>query len=100
MNEGQERELISYTDDDGNEGTLEVLDYFFYNGEEYAVITVVGEEDEERAHGEDCDCEQDVFFMKVTQLEDDEVELEPVDDELADKLLEVVNNQYEEDEDE
>ena len=99
MDMEHEREFVSYIDDDGNEGTLEVLDYFFYNGEEYAVITVVDEDEPEHEHGENCDCEQDVFFMKVTQLEDDEVELEPVDDELADKLLEVINNQYtEEDE--
>ena len=98
METENEREFISYTDDDGNEGELEVLDYFFYNGEEYAVITVTDEDDAEHECGEDCDCEQDVFFMKVTQLEDDEVELEPVDDELADKLLEVINQQYEDDE--
>ena len=100
----QEQDLIVYTDEDGNEGTLQVLDYFYYNGEEYAIITVADEEGEACEH-EGCECcaddeDQEVFFMKVQPLEDDQVELVPVDDELAEQLLEVIANQYDEDEDE
>ncbi len=43
----EERDLVTFTDDDGNEFDLEVLDYVFYQGEEYAVM--VNPQDEEDA---------------------------------------------------
>lgn len=99
MEETIDREFVNFTDDDGNEGVLEILNYFFYNGDEYAILTVVEDEDEDHDH-DNCDCEeeQDVFFMKVVPIEDDEIELVPVDDELSEKLIEVVNSQMDEEE--
>ena len=34
-----ERDLVVFEDDAGNEITMEVLDYFFYEGNEYALLT-------------------------------------------------------------
>ena len=53
----QEQDLVVFTDDEGNELTLEVLDYFFYNGDEYAVLTDVEEEDEACGECEDEACD-------------------------------------------
>ena len=101
------RDLIEGIDEDGNSVLLEVVRYFFYNGEEYVVL---GE-----AHEDDCDCEEcehdheedeeeaiNVFIMKVVEKEEDGEEIEeflPVDDEdLLEKLIEVVQADFEADE--
>ena len=47
--EDETRDLIEGVDEDGNNVLLEVVRYFFYNGEEYVVL---GE-----AHDGECDCE-------------------------------------------
>ena len=35
----EERDLVVFEDDDGNEMTMEVVDYLFYEGKEYALLT-------------------------------------------------------------
>ena len=48
--EEMERDIVVFTDDDGNEIELDVIDYFEHDGQEYAVLTdleaEVDEEDE------------------------------------------------------
>ena len=34
----EELDLVTFSDEDGNEFTMEVLDYFFYEGKEYALL--------------------------------------------------------------
>ena len=34
----EERDLVTVADDDGNETVMEVLDYFEYQGKEYALL--------------------------------------------------------------
>ncbi len=107
----EERDLVTFTDDDGNEFDLEVLDYVFYQGEEYAVM--VNPQDEEECghvHGEDCDhdhddcdgdcdeCEgheQEVYIMKVVKVGEDMEEFVPIDEEIADALIEIVQTRFE-----
>ena len=103
------RDLVELTDEDGNSVLAEVVRYFFYNGEEYVVLGEV--------HEDDCDCEEcehcdhdheeeeeaiNVFIMKVVETEEDGEEMEeflPVDDEdLLEKLIEVVQADFEADE--
>ena len=101
-------DTVVFVDDEGNEKTMEVLDYFFYEGTEYAVLTEYSECDcgEEHDHDhEDCDCghshDIDVFIMKVVPVEDDQEEFLPVDDEgLMSKLIDFVQNELYDDEDE
>lgn len=99
----EELDLVTLVDEDGNEITMEVLDYFFYEGLEYAVMTEYVEED--------CDCDaetcegcpqqRDAFIMQVQPVGDDEEEFVPVeDDELMDALLDFVNNDLYADDDE
>lgn len=103
-----EQDLVVFTDDDGNELTLEVLDYFFYNGKEYAVLSDV---EDELDDCEDCaagchacsddSCEHDhpeknLYIMQVIAVEDDQEEFVPVEDKLLDKLIEVVQTRFEE----
>ena len=96
----EERDLVVFSDDEGNEKTMEVLDYFFYEGQEYAVLT---EADECDCCDEACECgeEADAYIMKVVPSGEDEEEFLPVEDELMDRLIEFVQNElYADDEDE
>ena len=56
-----ERDIVVFTDDEGNDFELEVMDYFFYNGQEYAVLSDAEDAEcgcEECAHDEEtCDDE-------------------------------------------
>ena len=106
--EDETRDLIEGVDEDGNNVLLEVVRYFFYNGEEYVVL---GE-----AHDGECDCECEhcdhheeeeeeavnLYIMKGVESEEDGEEIEeflPVEDEdLLEKLIEVVQADFEADE--
>ena len=91
--EDETRDLIEGVDEDGNNVLLEVVRYFFYNGEEYVVL---GE-----AHDGECDCECEhcdhheeeeavnLYIMKVVESEDED---------LLEKLIEVVQADFEADE--
>ncbi len=97
-----ELDLVVFEDDKGNEITMEVLDYFFYEGEEYALLTDYDENSEcEACEKESCDeCPaQEVVIMKVVAVGEDEEEFLPVDDELADKLIALVQEGAFDDED-
>ena len=42
--EEMERDFVTFTDDDGNDFELDVIDYFEYEGQEYAVLMDLSEE--------------------------------------------------------
>lgn len=98
-----EQDLVVIMDDEGHEITMEVLDYFFYEGQEYAVMV------ENAEHPEDCDCEhatceecgeheqQEAYIMRVVPVGDDQEEFVPVEEALMDKLIEFVQNELYED---
>lgn len=113
MNE-EERDIVEFTDEDGNSLLLEVLDSFFYNGEEFAVLGDV-EEDEcdcgEHEHGEGCahdhdhEHEHSLYIMKIETSKDEATgeeieEFIPVEDELMEALIEIVQTRFFEDDDE
>ena len=109
--EEQDFGVIEGTDEDGNKVLLQVLDYFFYNGEEYAILTDAEDEDNcecdacsDHEHDDHCQCDDcadeetdneeiTCYIMKViTSTEEDGEEVEefvPVDDALEAKLIEV-----------
>lgn len=91
-----ELDLVVFEDDQGNKITMEVLDYFFYEGEEYAMLTDYKEEsmcegcDKENCGA--CDEKEEVIIMKVVPVGEDEEEFLPVDEALASKLIEMLEN--------
>ncbi len=104
MEQELDQDLIVIVDDEGNEITMEVLDYFFYEGQEYAVMVEYTE------HPEDCDCghehcegcgeeQQEAYIMRVVPVGEDEEEFVPVDEALLEKLIDFVQNELYEDED-
>lgn len=84
-----ERDLVVFEDGEGNELTMEVLDYFFYEGKEYAILTEYVEDDDE--DGEEHN-ERDAYVMQVVPVGEDEEEFIPVEDALAEKLIELVES--------
>jgi hypothetical protein len=88
----EERDIVVFTDDDGNEIEMDVVDYFDYEGQEYAVLMDLGAEGEACAcDDEECECcsDQDVYIMKIVTNGDME-EFLPVDDDIMDKLIPIV----------
>lgn len=104
------QDLIEGIDEDGNPVLLEVVRYFFYNGEEYVVLGDAHEggcdceecEHEDHDHEEDEEEAVNLYIMKVVEKEEDGEEIEeflPVEDEdLLEKLIEVVQADFEADE--
>ena len=104
--EMEAQDLIEGVDEDGNKVLLQVVRYFFYNGEEYVVLGDAQSEDECGCHCEECEhsCEDDedainLYIMKVVENEaEDTEEFVPVEDEaLLGKLIEVVQADFEKD---
>ena len=95
------QDLIEGVDEDGNPVLLEVVRYFFYNGEEYVVL---GDAQTGEDEAEDSDEEEAVnlYIMKVVEKEEDGEELEEFlaveDEDLLEKLIEVVQADFEADE--
>ncbi|MBR2699641.1 MAG: DUF1292 domain-containing protein [Clostridia bacterium] len=97
----EERDLVVFEDDAGNEITMEVLDYLCYEGKEYALLTEYVEDADEEADEDDT---IEVMIMEVVPVGDDQEEFLPIDDELADKIMAIFDSNemdelYEDDED-
>ena len=78
----EERDLVTFTDDEGNEFTLDVIDYFEYEDEEYAVLMDLSAPEDEESEEEG---EQDVYIMKVV-VNGEMEEFLPADDAKMDAL--------------
>ena len=93
-----ELDLVVFEDDDGNELKMEVLDYLFYEGKEYALLTEYNENsacgDCEKDDCEGCGNVREAFVMEVRVVEGDEEteEFVPVDEKLAVKLIDIFQN--------
>ncbi|MBR0367121.1 MAG: DUF1292 domain-containing protein [Clostridia bacterium] len=96
----EERDLVVFEDDAGNEITMEVLDYLCYEGKEYALLTEYVEDADEDADEDDT---IEVMIMEVVPVGDDQEEFLPIDDDLADKIMAIFDSNemdelYEDDE--
>ena len=106
--ENNELDLVTFKDENDNELVMQVLDYFFYEGEEYATL-IEYDPDSKCTECEKTDCESceigdepvDVTIMKIVPVGEDEEEFEPIDDDLALKLVEMLNSgEFDEDDEE
>ena len=91
-----EEDIIDFEDEDGNVIPFAVIDYVFYNGEEYALLVEVTDEEDD---GEKQEC---IVCRVVAETEEDGEESEtfvPVEDEaLAQKLVDIFNTKMSEEE--
>ncbi|MBR1560110.1 MAG: DUF1292 domain-containing protein [Clostridia bacterium] len=95
----EEKDLVVFEDDAGNELTMEVLDYLCYEGKEYALLTEYVEDDDD----DDEEGEIEVMIMEVVPVGDDQEEFVPIEDDLAEKIMAVfesdeLDDVYEDDE--
>ena len=90
----EELDLIVFEDDQGNQLTMQVMDYLFYEGKEYALISEYREDEND-------DSDRESLVMEVHPLEDDEdnEEFLPIDDALGERLLQLFATQYDEEDD-
>jgi hypothetical protein len=96
-----ERDILVFEDDNGQEVQMEVLDYFEYEGEEYALLVDVAEMEHAHDHDHDDSCdheETNIYIMKVI-VNGDVEEFVPVDEDKMDDLVEAIQALYEEEED-
>lgn len=101
LDEGVMEDMIEMTDEEGNTILFSIIDYFFYNGEEYAILTDSNDEgaDEADAEEEGIAC----YVMKIVPTTDESgEELEefvPVEDQaLEAKLMEIASMKLNSDE--
>ena len=95
MADNEEMDIIELETDDGETIQLCVEKYFFYNGDEYVLLSdrCTAGEGEEISR----------YVIKVQPLADEEdedmEEFVPVDDELTEKLIRVVETTFDEEQD-
>ena len=74
-----ERELVTFSDDDGNEFEMEIVDYFDFEGDEYAVMV----DADESAGEEDA---ADAYLFKIVENGEFD-EFVPVDEDKLPALI-------------
>ena len=82
----EERDLVEFEDEQGNKITMEVLDYLFYEGKEYGLLTELRDEDADE------DAQREAYVMEIVPVGDDMEEFVPVEEELAEKLIDIIEN--------
>mgnify|MGYP001275791166 FL=1 len=105
----EQRDLVVFSDDEGNEFELEIVDYFDYEGQEYAVLV-----DPESGCGCGCGCECDddecegehdhehgaeVYIMKIV-VNGEYEEFLPADEDKMEVLSKIVEERFDAMEDE
>lgn len=92
----QERDVIEFSDDDGNTMMLEVMDYFYCNGQEFAILCNA----EENPSDDDPD-DDPVYIMQVNTFTDEDgeemEEFVPPEENLMEKLIQVVRTRFTDD---
>ena len=83
-----DRDIVVFSDDDGNEFELEVVDYFEHEDQEYAVLV---DPDTCGCEDEDCDSETEVYIMKVV-VNGEMEEFLPADEDKMEELIKIVED--------
>ena len=95
MSEEERLDIVEGVDEEGNRLILRVNRYFFYNGEEYVLLSDDIEEPNPNLD------EVMFYVMKVTESVDEDgeeiEEFEPVEQELMEQLIEVVKTNFDSD---
>lgn len=110
LDDAYEADVIEMIDEDGHSTQFEIIDYFFYNGEEFAILTEYDASKAEQvaqcAPDDETDEQEEVscYIMKVVASTDDageEIEeFVPVEDQaLEAKLIEIASTRLNADDD-
>ncbi len=93
----EERDFVVFTDEDGNEFELDVIKYFFYKDNEYAILADCSGECE--CGDEECEDEEGgLYIMRIIVSEDETTEeFVPPEEEDMDELIEIAEKMLAED---
>ncbi len=84
----EERDVVVFSDDEGNEFELEVIDYFDHEDQEYAVLMDTEACD---CEDEECEHETEVYIMKVV-VNGEMEEFLPADEDKMEELIKIVED--------
>ena len=84
----EERDVVVFSDDEGNEFELEVIDYFDHEDQEYAVLMDTEDCD---CEDEECEHETEVYIMKVV-VNGEMEEFLPADEDKMEELIKIVED--------
>jgi len=100
----EQRDLVVFSDDEGNEFELEIVDYFDYEGQEYAVLVdpesgcdcgcSCGDEACEDKEKEDHEHGSEVYIMKIV-VNGEYEEFLPADEDKMEALSKIVEERFE-----
>lgn len=85
----EERDIVVFSDDDGHEFELEVVDYFDYEDQEYAVLVDPATDDEEESE----ENETEVYIMKIV-VNGEYEEFLPADEDKMEVLSAIVEERF------
>ncbi|NLI54412.1 MAG: DUF1292 domain-containing protein [Clostridiales bacterium] len=94
----EQRDLVVFSDDEGNEFELEIVDYFDHEGQEYAVL--VDPESGCECEDDECECEcedehgAEVYIMKIV-VNGEYEEFLPADEDKMEELSKIVEARFE-----
>ena len=95
-----EKDLILFVDEDGAEYEMEIVDYFEYDGEEFAMLIEANDDHEHDGECDECGCEcqeTDVYIMQViVDGETGEELFMPIEDEKLDEIVDALDQFFEE----
>jgi len=101
--ENNENNIVTFEDENGESVDLEIVEYFFYDGQEYVILADTSDLDDENDDPDNVP-EVDVYVMRVEPVDDENEDFVPVDPELEPEVLEYaekyLNGETEEDDEE
>jgi DNA-directed RNA polymerase subunit delta len=91
----EERDILVFTDEEGQEIQMEILDYFEYDDELYAMLIEADEYEHDHEHDDECDHEEEssIYIMRVI-VDGDTEEFVPVDEDKMEELVEAIQEMY------
>ncbi|SRR5690606_24750372 len=89
-----EKNFVLFADEDGSEYPMEIIDFFEYDGEEFAMLMEADDEHDDECSECDCD-ERDIYIMQVIEDEEGEVFV-PVDDDKLDEIVDALEQFFSE----
>ncbi len=79
----ENKDTVSFFDDNSDKLDLEIVDYFLYDGQEYVILADMGDGDLEES-----DEPVDVFIMQVKVIDDENEEFVLIDQDKEEEVLE------------
>lgn len=96
----EEKNILVFIDEDGEEIEMELVDTFLHDGENYALLAEIDDDEciceDDECEDDECECGvKELFIMKVVKNGDEE-DFVPVDEDKMDELMDAVEELFSE----